>query len=304
MVKRMRKVCSLLVLMVLLCVIFVGCGSTAPEESMIVSDIAAHLLDQYGNDYELVEYSTTQSYTEDRTYSATVGVIAEGTYARIYLTTELLYTKYDQGWICDYVDMWLSTYEIVNYPSDAEIETLCNARDNKRGFPATYSDINFWEDTVTCVGYVDMQYNEYYALKGSVNTHWRFSFDENKWIYDFEDDNYYGVLTYNIEGSFKIHNGNSSRIYVRNQNETSMEVKNTSEKDEWVYVELEKYTNDITPNSLKDGIRLTYVGYMENGHKVTVELASSSSKGIQITTDYQYSRGSDWGYFDTFIPAG
>lgn len=299
--KNQNRFICLIGICVLICVLCSGCASKAPEETLIDADINAYLHNQYGQDYVFVDYETTQSITEGSVYTASIDAIAEGKYARLDLTIDLQYTKYDQGWQSDYIGMWLNNYEIINYPTDEEIDELCAMRNGYYDWDVTYTDSETYDDTVICYGYIDTAYNQYFDLRADATTSWSFSVDQNAWSIEYDDVDYYGILTYDIEGSVKINNGTGTRIYVRNQTETSMEVMNNSEDDEWVHVELQMYENDISAGSLKEAMTLTYVGYLSDGERVTVEV--SDYYRFHIRTSYEYSWSDDFGYFDTFIPS-
>ena len=94
-----------------------------------------------------------------------------------------------------------------------------------------------------------------------------------------------------------------SQIQVRNQTETSMEVRDSGSDEEWVKVDLVTTGNTVSGYLLEGGqlLKLTYVGYLPDGEEVTVEL--SEYNDLQITVSYQYEMFDSWGYWETFSPS-
>lgn len=180
---------------------------------------------------------------------------------------------------------------------------LAAERNRSSNWDVTYTDFS-QEDANTLIGYgyVDASYNDFFDLKGNTTTYWVYDYEASAWVVEREFQDYYGILTRNIEGSFKIHNGTSSRIHVRNQTETSMEVRDSSTDEEWVKVDLITAGNTVSGYLLEGGqlLKLTYIGYLPDGEEVTVEL--SEYNDLQITVKYQYEMFDSWGYWETFTP--
>lgn len=187
---------------------------------------------------------------------------------------------------------------------EPDISALVDARNNSYTWDVTYTDFSQENDyTLIGYGYVDASYNDFFDLKGNTTTYWVYDYEQSAWIVEREYQDYYGVLTRNIEGSFKVHNGTTSRIHVRNQTETSMEVRDSSTDEEWVKVDLDTAGSTISGHLLENGqlLTLTYVGYLADGEEVTVTL--SEYNDFQITVNYQYIMFDSWGFWDTFTPA-
>lgn len=189
-------------------------------------------------------------------------------------------------------------------PNKPDTSALVDARNSSYTWAVTYTEFTQENDyTLIGYGYVDAPYNDFFDLKGNTTTYWVYNYEQSAWMVEREYQDYYGVLTRNIEGSFKIHNGTSSRIHVRNQTETSMEVLDTGSDKEWVKVDLDTAGSTISGHFLESGrlLNLTYVGYLADGEKVTVTL--SEYNDLQITVNYQYEMFDSWGYWETFTPA-
>ena len=187
-------------------------------------------------------------------------------------------------------------------PEKPNTSALADARNRSYTWDVSYSDFEQENEyTLIGYGYVDASYNDFFDLKGDTTTYWVYNYEQGAWLIEREYQNYYGVLARNIEGSFKVHNGTSSRIHVRNQTETSMEVRDTSNDEGWVKVELAP--NTISGHLLENGqlLTATYIGYFGDGEKVTVTF--SEYNDLQITIDYQYNMNDSHGYWKTFTPA-
>lgn len=301
--KQKRTLSLLLCLALLVSVLLNGCGSNGPEESKIEADLNACLAEQFGNEFSFVSKETIgqffsgDSYYND-SYYVTGTAVARGKYAQIEVLITADYTKYDSGWKNDDMTMGLIGFIIHTFPDEAE---LVNARNSASALEVTYTDFAQENTTLVGQGYVDAPYSDLFNIRGNTTTYWSYSLDENEWVIEREYQDYYGALSRNIEGSFKIHNGTVSRIYVRNQTETSLEILDTREGEEWVKVDLIPGGNNVTEYSLNNGLFSTYVGFFADGEEVTVTL--SDFNDLQISIDYQYSMVDVWGYWDTFIPA-
>lgn len=181
---------------------------------------------------------------------------------------------------------------------------LAAERNRSSNWDVTYTDFT-QEDANTLIGYgyVDASYNDFFDLNGNTTTYWVYDYEASAWVVEREYQDYYGVLTRNIEGNFKIHDSSKSRIQVRNQTETSMEVRATSTHEEWVKVNLDTTANTVSGHLLESGqlLTVTYIGYLADGEEVTVEL--SEYNDLQITVSYQYEMFDSWGYWETFTPS-
>lgn len=100
-----------------------SCGETAPAKSQVEEDLAYSL----SSDYPFLTFSSmeiTQSLTGDGSYTATVDVQAEGTYARHDLVADISYLLYDQGWDITDCSWTESGYEVTSYPSPEEMTSI------------------------------------------------------------------------------------------------------------------------------------------------------------------------------------
>lgn len=305
--KQKRSISLFLCVTLLATALLTGCGSRRPDDSMIEADLHACLVEQFGDDFSFVSeeiisdnFFSGNTYYDD-SYNISSLAVARGKYAEIEVLISANYTKHGQGWQNDYIDMNLTGFTIHTFPNESEISALVDARNNASTWDVTYTDFTTENNTLIGRGYVDASYNDFFGLKGDATTCWTYQLEENQWVIEQEYQDYYGVLTRNIEGSFKIHNGTVSRIHVRNQTETSMEILDTSEEEEWVKVDLITDGNNITEYSLQNGLTLSYVGYLADGEEVKVTL--SDYNDLQITANYQYTMFDSWGFWETFIPA-
>lgn len=121
---------KILLIFVVIILSITGCsnGSKEPSEDLIKSDLESSLT-KYKDFLTLSDYKVDKSKTENNTFTATIDVTANGQYATHKLSSNVVYTKYDQGWQMDKCTWKERDCEINNYPSSDEIMNWINYSD-------------------------------------------------------------------------------------------------------------------------------------------------------------------------------
>jgi hypothetical protein len=100
----------------------------APDQNLIQEDLEKALLEH--NQYaSITSIETVKSLTKEGTFLITLSLTAETKYADWTYEAEMNYTKYDQGWIVDNVNLSSGEYILVRLPDEDAIIDLVNSMD-------------------------------------------------------------------------------------------------------------------------------------------------------------------------------
>ncbi|WP_278453726.1 hypothetical protein [Thomasclavelia spiroformis] len=118
----MKKFLNVFICFTFILLITSGCSNNAnqPDNDLIKNDLKTSLT-EYKEFLDLNDYKIDKSKTEDKTFTATIYVTANGQYATHSLVAEVSYTRYDQGWQMDTCDWSNLEFSITNYPQSEEI---------------------------------------------------------------------------------------------------------------------------------------------------------------------------------------
>ena len=118
----MKKILKVFVCFTFILLITSGCSdnSNQPDNDLIKNDLETSLT-EYKEFLFLDDYKIDKSKTEEKTFTATIDVTANGQYATHSLVAEVSYTRYDQGWQMDTCDWSNLEFIITNYPQPEEI---------------------------------------------------------------------------------------------------------------------------------------------------------------------------------------
>ena len=187
----MKRMIALLLFFAAIVTLCACGGEDVPSEEMIRADIETALAENNAN-VSLAKLETVKSLNEDNTWQATYTVFAETKYADWTYEVDVTYTKYDQGWMADDVDIADASYTLARVPSDDEMSELVNT------FFSTYDDDRLNDLAPVSNGKINsaddlldeqiafMWDSEIQYLHGTEST----SYSSN-WCYDHEKDDWF-----------------------------------------------------------------------------------------------------------------
>lgn len=194
---------SLLLIVIFICV---GCSSKKPSKSDMKSDLSSNLQENYRSLF-LDDYEVEQSISEDKYYSATVLATAHSEYAKVNLTAQIEYMKYDQGWVYNYCDWYIDDYEVVEWPDEEEMSGLMEERaervDEYMCYPEYSKLSNDGLSTIIYEGTIDTEYAGFAGIEGNVTSYWSYDVLDDTFRFDGDDSDLQLTLTRNIEGEWK-----------------------------------------------------------------------------------------------------
>ncbi|MGN1165630.1 MAG: hypothetical protein ACI4S2_04285 [Lachnospiraceae bacterium] len=154
----------------------------------------------------LDNYEIVQSMSGDRSYSATVSVIAYSEYAKVYLTAQVEYMKYDQGWVCDYCDWNIDDYEVMEWPDEDEMSMFIVEREEEVEDYMRYPDYtklsNDGVSTIIYEGTINTEYDGFVGIEGSVVSYWSYDVLNDTFKFDTDESDLQLTLVRNIEGKW------------------------------------------------------------------------------------------------------
>ncbi|BFK23202.1 hypothetical protein F300043A5_14970 [Massilimicrobiota timonensis] len=134
----MKKILKIILYLSFVLILVSGCGnSSQPDNDSIKNDLKTSLK-EYKDFLTLNDYKIDKSKTDDKTFTATIDVTANGQYATHSLIANIFYTRYDQGWQMDACDWSDVEFSITNYPQSEEIMQWSDYIDKN----VTIQDIN------------------------------------------------------------------------------------------------------------------------------------------------------------------
>lgn len=293
----MKRKIELGILLTILAFALCSCGGDTFEKKILQTDLKRELQNTYSF-LKLEDYEVVKSVTEEKSYSATISAVAQSNYAKFDLIGEVQYTKYDQGWICDYCNWQVDSYEVNKWPTKKVMdeEFLEDRRyhfteqDKVKGcleYPQYTKLSNNGVDVLFYEGTVDTDYKDFVHLNGSV---------ESMWIYDAEEDTFYFEddvydielsLIANIEGTWmdsgSIILGNYFAITEQEGTSLVAEAVNESIRDT-VYLE-------TTFDEFLENEYLIFC-HEKNGNKTKVTVYYST--GNRMILDYSYYKDNNY----------
>ena len=196
-----------------ICIVFAGCSAKGPDSAMVKSDLTINLQSYYPF-LSLESYTVEQSMTNDSYYTASASVVAHSEYAQYNLNTNISYTKYDQGWRCDYCDWAITNCVVNNWPTEAQMEDLVYERslevEDYLQDPAYSTLNNDGQLTLMYEGTVNSEYEDFIGINGNIVSYWNYSPEEGNFLFDKDDTEIVFSLTKNMEGTWKDLNPNHS----------------------------------------------------------------------------------------------
>ncbi len=173
-----------------------------PSKSLMQTDILDAL--SVENAYaSITSAEVVKSLTNDDTYSMTLDITAETTYADWQYQAEMFYTKYDQGWMLDEVN-WLSEeYVLARTPDVDTILALVNEEEALSEIVPMdtgvldYDDI-FESETLlfSWENRVQLKHAHYWA---AYTTRWVYNAASDTWCFtDYDDDSAYLAERYDF----------------------------------------------------------------------------------------------------------
>lgn len=189
-----------------ICITLTGCSVKGPDSTMLKSDLT-NKLQSYYPFLNLASYSVEQSLTEDSYYTATVSVVANNEYAEYDLCADISYTKYDQGWRCNYCDWTTMNCTVTNWPTETQMEDFLYERamkmEDSLQFP-TYSTLsNDGQFTLMYAGSINAEYKSFAEINGNIVSYWNYSPEDGTFLFDRDDGEISLSLTKNIEGTWE-----------------------------------------------------------------------------------------------------
>lgn len=115
--------------------------NATPSEAQIYSDLENSLASKNGS-FSIDSTQIIKSLTGEGTYSVTLAVTAKSQYADWEYEAEMLYTKYDQGWMNDSIEWNNESYNPTRFP---DVQTMTDHAKTYLPVHAGYSD--YWIKT-------------------------------------------------------------------------------------------------------------------------------------------------------------
>lgn len=160
-----------------------------PSEELLEQDISSAVTSTWEH-MEFVSTEVKKSMTGEKDYSAEVSIIAESRYATVNLEAEISYLKYDQGWEADQIGhMGIESYEVNNYPTAEEMTSIIEASEEMQEYNISrqkYVDMVCEGESILYTGSVDMDWNPYCHITGTVKSIWWYDIDTDSWKADTE----------------------------------------------------------------------------------------------------------------------
>ena len=152
--------------------------------------------------------------TEDKTYTATVNVVANSQYAEFQLNADVAYAKFDQGWEMTNCTWTENAYQLVRYPDEDDMTKIINASEELTEanlIPQTCSEMATDLEQITYTGDFSQTVNAHVSRSGEIVSQWNYEKDTDTWRFVDRQENLEYTLT-DIEGEWESEAARMSRM--------------------------------------------------------------------------------------------
>lgn len=261
---RFIILCATIIVFLIACT---SCGSS-PSKKQITDDLQEKLDKKTSFSISVKDYNVKLSETTENTFTASIEVEAKATYANFNFPADIIYKKYDQGWLMESCSWGKSTYELVKYPKEKEIEEKFQQKEPEN---TQKIDISFEGEKIFCRQKITSDCSEY--AQGTATNIWVWKYNQyhDNWEYqDTYGENGKFKLSRKLEGKWSLHNENGY-LLIENVTDTNL---------------------DVTFKGA-ESVRLSITdGYVRSDGGLALTLQSS---------DVYYNNGKSYGYVELFI---